>query len=609
MVILNYRDRKGSHEPFRQVKHPNFTSLFIIFRKITVGGNLILCENTFINIRTSQVLNMSSVASLKDNAMLKIKPELWREWDFKQNDKLGLDVYKVTKGSNKKAWWFCPKCKSCYDLSVLQRVRGSNCPYCRGYRVNNSNSLASLRPDIANQWHPTKNGDLSPDNVPCGSDKKVWWICTNDCKHIWKTTISNRTTGRNCPYCYGNDKILKGYNDMWTTNPELASLLANPEDGFNYKENSNAYVNWKCPTCGEVINKRQINSINKTKLVCPMCSDGISYPEKVLYNVLTSLNLKFVRDISFKWSSNKRYDAYLEDYNCIIEIHGEHHYNGRFETLGGRSFQEELENDRLKEKLAKDNGIEHYIVIDARESNINYIKKSMLNSELNIITKINEVDWDLINLKSKKSKLVEVCEIYQNNSLSFKDIADKVNLSPDTVWTYLKQGHSVGLCDYIPNSDKNKKLAIKKSIKPVIQLSLDGVVIQEYNSIKEAGETLGKNNYSSISACCKGKAKSAFGYRWMYKNDYNNYISNNLVIPKITKNYHRSREVVRIDEESNKIVFYKTITKAAKENNLNSNSDIASISKCCRGKFNHNYGGYRWMYLEDYEKQYGKIDE
>jgi|GEM_PF-964757 len=565
-------------------------------------------DNTYINIHAVEILNMRYVESLKDNAMLKHSPHLFEEWYFEKNNELGLDIYKVTKGSSRKVWWFCPKCKSCYDLSVSQRVRGNKCPYCRGYRVNNSNSLASLRPDIANQWHPTKNGDLSPDKVSCGSDIKAWWICNNDSSHIWESTISNRNTGRNCPYCSGK-KVLKGFNDMWTTNPRLASLLADPEDGYNYKENSNAYVNWKCPDCGGIINNRQINSINKTRLVCPMCSDGISFPEKVLFNVLTSLNIKFVRDINFIWSNNKRYDAYLGDYNCIIEIHGEHHYNGRFEALGGRSLQEEQENDSLKQKLASENGIEYYIVVDARESNINYIKNSMLKSGLSKVLKINEIDWDIINLKSKKSKLVEVCEIYQNNSLSFKDISSKVNLSPDTVWSYLKQGHVVGLCDYIPNSDKNKDLAIKKSLKPVIQLNLDGEVLHEYNSIKEAGETLGKNNYSSISACCKGKAKSAFGYRWMYKKDYINFMSNNLVIPKIIKNYRRSREIVRIDEESNKIDFYKTITEAAKENNLNSNSDIASISKCCRGKFNHTYGGYRWMYLEDYEKQYGKIDE
>jgi hypothetical protein len=39
-------------------------------------------------------------------------------------------------------------------------------------------SLADVNPELAKQWHPDKNGDLTPDDVLPGSNKKVWWRCS-----------------------------------------------------------------------------------------------------------------------------------------------------------------------------------------------------------------------------------------------------------------------------------------------------------------------------------------------------------------------------------------------------------------------------------------------
>lgn len=60
-------------------------------------------------------------------------------------------------------------------------------------------SLADLRPDLAAQWHRTKNGALRPQDVKPGSHKVAWWI--GSCAHEWKTAIENRTAGKGCPRC------------------------------------------------------------------------------------------------------------------------------------------------------------------------------------------------------------------------------------------------------------------------------------------------------------------------------------------------------------------------------------------------------------------------
>jgi len=56
--------------------------------------------------------------------------------------------------------------------------------------------------------------------------------------------------------------------------------------------------------------------------------------------------------------------------------------------------------------------------------------------------------------------------------------------------------------------------AISKSVK---QLSLDGDLIAVFDSMKQAGETLGIFK-QGISLCCKGKQKTSGGFFWKYHN-------------------------------------------------------------------------------------------
>lgn len=55
--------------------------------------------------------------------------------------------------------------------------------------------------DLIQQWHPTKNGDLTPKHVTAGSNKKVWWLCENN--HEWEAVINGR--GR-CLKCLRSNK-------------------------------------------------------------------------------------------------------------------------------------------------------------------------------------------------------------------------------------------------------------------------------------------------------------------------------------------------------------------------------------------------------------------
>jgi len=115
----------------------------------------------------------------------------YQEWNLTPNN--------VTSGSGKKVWWKCEKGHE-WDAIIGNRAKGRGCPYCAGKLVYEDNCLQTLKPDIAKQWHPTKNGNLTPKDVTIKSDKKVWWLCEKG--HKWDAKIGNRTNGTGCPHCH-----------------------------------------------------------------------------------------------------------------------------------------------------------------------------------------------------------------------------------------------------------------------------------------------------------------------------------------------------------------------------------------------------------------------
>jgi len=440
----------------------------------------------------------------EDNNLLVKYPEICKYWDY-NNNKLSPNEY--LPNSNKKAWWICDKCGNSYDVVISDKVNnnGGNCGYCKGLKVNHTNSLAALRPEIASEWHPTKNEKLSPENVVVGSNKKVWWL--GKCGHEWTTMVVSRTGGRNCPYC-SNQKILIGFNDMRTTNPELAKLLLNPEDGFKYTQNSNKKFNWKCPNCGEIIKNKTPNLINRAGLACPKCSDGFSYPEKVMYNLLKCLNIEFFWHIKFEWSNNKNYDFHIPSLNLIIETHGGQHNITPF-LNGGRTLQEEQENDRYKRELALSNGIEHYIEIDCRYSNIDYIKENIFDSKISKFLDISKIDWESIHNDSRKSFYLEIFKL-RDKGHTVMEISKLLTLNHTTVYKLFNR-YNVSTID--------KENLFKKRYNTVIyQLDKKNDIIKIWNGFQFIEDELGFNK-TKIRYACEGKQITAYGFIWRYEKD------------------------------------------------------------------------------------------
>lgn len=182
------------------------------------------------------------------NDLATLRPELVTEWHpTKNGDKT---PYMFTQWSNVTAWWICPLGHE-WETTIANRSKGNGCPICSGHQVLvGYNDLATLQPELASQWHSTKNGNLTPQMVTQSSGKKTWWICPLG--HEWEATIDNRSHGNGCPVCSGH-RVLSGYNDLSTTHPTLASEWHPTKNGTltpeMFSKGSHQKAWWKCP-CG-----------------------------------------------------------------------------------------------------------------------------------------------------------------------------------------------------------------------------------------------------------------------------------------------------------------------------------------------------------------------
>lgn len=133
-----------------------------------------------------------------------VNPKLAAEWDYEKNGDLTPDM--VTSSSNRKAYWKCENGHE-WQATIANRNRGNNCPYCSNKKpLPGYNDLATVNPKLANECHPTWNGNLKPTDVTSGSSKKIWWRCAK-CGYEWACSVYRRTQGSTCPKCRGQIKI------------------------------------------------------------------------------------------------------------------------------------------------------------------------------------------------------------------------------------------------------------------------------------------------------------------------------------------------------------------------------------------------------------------
>ena len=319
--------------------------------------------------------------------------------------------------------------------------------------------------------------------------------------------------GTRCPYC-GNRAVWINHNDLWTTHPEIAKLLKNPEDGYKYSYGTHTKLEFLCPTCSDILLYRPRDLYNHNGIPkCKKCNDGFSFPEKFVCSLFEQLCIDFIWQYTKKyvsWCDRYMYDFYLPKYNCIVEVHGIQHYEY---TGFGISLEETIENDNNKMQHAYKNNIDNYIIIDARESDMTYIKNSIMQSHLASMFNLEYVDWNLCVEKASKSVIYDICDLWNSGLKTYDEISQKVKLHKVTVRKYLEIGSQCGLCDY--NKEEYCKDAIKRIGQNNIKTQSKPVKCIETGQIYTSRKEVERNGIYFGKNVIDNPSKTAGGYHWV----------------------------------------------------------------------------------------------
>ncbi len=311
------------------------------------------------------------------NDLQTTNPSLAKEWHPTKNG--NLKPTEVLKGSHRVVWWQ-DEYGHDWEAAIYSRASGKGCPICYGRKtLIGFNDLQTKNPKLAEEWHPTRNGNLKPTDVTCASNKKVWWMCKNG--HEWEATVNSRNRGNGCKVCAGQT-VVDGVNSLLSQRPDLAEEWDYEKNTCSPKEiayRSNLKVWWRCKSCGH---SWIATPDTRSHSGCPKCASELhtSFGEKAIAYYLSQ-----VIAINERYRNKKlgkmELDIFIPSIRVAIE------YDGQF-------FHQDVEKDQRKNEICKDNDIE---LIRLRESGCPVIDSLTINVNPDSRSSLTNAIKELIN--------------------------------------------------------------------------------------------------------------------------------------------------------------------------------------------------------------------
>lgn len=262
------------------------------------------------------------------NDLQTLNPSVAQEWHPTRNNE--ATPSKVKALSAKKAWWLCSQGHE-WEAKITDRNTGKGCSKCGRIPVEKGvNDLRTINPCLAEEWHPTENGDLTPDNVKAGSRLKVSWLGL--CGHTFKGIIGDRNAGNGCSVCSGRE-LLVGFNDLAQVNPEIANQwhpTENSDSGLTPRDvraNDAREISWQCPNKPDHVWRATVASRNAGSL-CPLCPIKTSKAEDSLLVHAEELGYS-CQSSNRKILDGKEIDIVIEGLKSGIEYHGVYWHSER----------------------------------------------------------------------------------------------------------------------------------------------------------------------------------------------------------------------------------------------------------------------------------------
>lgn len=259
--------------------------------------------------------------------------------------------------------------------------------------------------------------------------------CGEEIITTYKSLKQQKKGCRNCQYNKlkkNHKRFEKELNDKYNGN-----IIAIEE-----YVNSYTPITFKCNVCGNIWRTTPDSIINK-EIGCHNCNKGVSYPNKLMKNILllfregiTIEEEKALKKINNSWNGNHRFDFLVtkNGKRVVIEMDGGFHNRENIKEI-----------DIKKDNFAKLNDIDiirincEYKGISNRFSTI---KNAILSSEIRKLVDIDSIDndkWNELDEKSKKSTYREIYEFYLNHKdLTFKDIGKIFNKRGYTIHQIIK---------------------------------------------------------------------------------------------------------------------------------------------------------------------------
>ena len=415
------------------------------------------------------------------------------------------------------------------------------------------------------------------------------------------------------------------HKKIYQTDPWMMAYFVDDKLPYLYSHSSRMSALMRCPRCGyEKI--RKIKRLYEGGFACPKCGDGISYPNKFMFNILDQLKIPFLYEVSrttegFEWISGMyRYDFYFQNSSgrYFIEMDGHYHSTSEYTQ----------ESDVVKDKLA----IEHNIGVirircdyDRVQNRFEFIKDNILASELPHLLQFSEsdIDWDKCELCANSSLMIDACELWSSGVCNTLNIANQLHISRVTASIYLKRGSELGLCDYNPEDESQKVLlkgrtqdAERKKCKPVAVYNTMGMIAVFDGAVQlsNASDSLFGVHISRpmITNVCQGKLKSNVGLRFQlinrdeYENFYNMFGGNiNLELFNPNIKYSSKEKPVAVFYQKNLIDIFSGKTEASDvlAKRFGVEFSIYAITNVCLGKQKqHNGFTFQSTTREEYEQ-------
>lgn len=540
-------------------------------------------------------------------------PNLVKEWDYNKNINLKPDD--VISGSSKKVWWICSLGHS-YEMSVGNRTgkQKCGCPYCSNppKRVlKGFNDLATKHPELAAEWDYENNGQIRPDNVLCGSSKKIWWI--GKCGHNFEQSIVNRVNGGNCPFC-SHQKLLVGYNDFATEHPELLSEWDYKKNGIKPNElmsQSDKKVWWICPF-GHSYQSWMTSRCGTNHSGCPICDkeNHTSFPEQAVFYYIK----KYYPDAinSDRTAIGIELDIFIPSLKIAIEYDGKNwHKNNKYELKKNSVCKE---NNILLMRIRED-GLQLYedcYCIVRKDVRSNKSLSETIKTILLDIDNISDVDVDVdrdsaliygsyIVTRKEQSLLNTHPDIAaewhpsKNGYLKSDMVAPMTNKK---VWWLGKCGHEwqMQVSQRVGQNCGCPFCAGKQILKGFNDLATEySELLKEWDYEKNNDLGIFPDKVTSHSDKKAWWKCNICGNEWYAKIDGRTRMKAGC--PKcgiITISESKYKPVKCLDLNT----VYKSIKEASSLTGISS----SGISQCCRG-ITKTAGGYHWEYITEYKNE------